>query len=65
MKKLKGLAFAAVLVLSLVGSATGALAKDAKNGRETAWTYLSPLLPPQGMSWEEAPVVPLGVTWEE
>lgn len=60
MKKLKGLTFTAVLALSLVASATGALAKDAKNGRETAWTDLGPLVPQ-----EYSPLYPGGVTWEE
>jgi hypothetical protein len=62
---IKGLAFAAMLALSLVASTTGALAKDAKNGRETAWTDLGPLPIPQGVTWESSPLEPLGVTWEE
>jgi hypothetical protein len=56
MKDLKAFAFTAVLALSLIASTTGALAKDAKNGRDTAWTDLGPL--------ENAPVIPDGVTWE-
>ena len=63
MKKLTRLAFAAMLVLSLAASTTGALAKDVKNGRETAWTDLGPVLPPD--VWDNTPVVPVGVTWEE
>jgi hypothetical protein len=67
MKKLKGLAFIAMLALSLVATTTGALAKDAKNGRETAWTDLGTfdLLPPGGVTWENTPVGPIGTTWEE
>ncbi|HJY35411.1 MAG TPA: hypothetical protein VJ260_11185 [Vicinamibacterales bacterium] len=64
-KTIKGLAFAAMLALSLVASTSGALAKDAKAGRETAWTDPGPLPIPQGVTWEAAPLEPVGVTWEE
>jgi ABC-type nitrate/sulfonate/bicarbonate transport system substrate-binding protein len=63
-KTIKGLAFAAMLALSLVASTSGALAKD-KAGRETAWTDLGPLPIPQGVTWETAPLDPVGVTWEQ
>ena len=62
---IKGLAFAALLALSLVASTSGALAKDAKASRETAWTDLGPLPLPQGVTWETAPLDPVGVTWEQ
>ena len=64
-KTIKGLAFAAMLALSLVASTTGALAKDAKAGHGTAWTDLGPLPIPQGVTWETAPLDPVGVTWEQ
>jgi hypothetical protein len=60
MKKLNRLAFTAMLALSLLATTTGALAKDAKSGRETAWTDLGPVLP-----GEFTPLDPGGVTWEE
>ena len=65
MKKMRGLAFASMLALSLVASTSGALAKDAKHGRETAWTDPGPLDDPQGVTWEISPLEPVGVTWEE
>ena len=65
MNKMRGLTFAATLVLSLVASTSGAQAKDAHSGRETAWTDLGPLPIPQGVTWESSPLQPLGVTWEE
>jgi hypothetical protein len=64
-KTIKGLAFAAMLALSLVASTSGALAKDAKGGRETAWTNPGPLDHAQGVTWETAPLEPVGVTWEQ
>jgi hypothetical protein len=64
-KTIKGLAFAAMLALSLVASTSGAFAKDTKGGRETAWTDLGPLDDPQGVTWETSPLEPVGVTWEE
>jgi len=64
-KTIKGLTFAAMLALSLVAGTTGALAKDARQGRETAWTDLGPLPIPQGVTWETAPLDPVGVTWEQ
>jgi hypothetical protein len=65
MNKMRGLAFAAMLALSLVASTSGALAKDANSGLETAWTDLGPLDDPQGVTWETSPLEPVGVTWEE
>ncbi|HEX9369823.1 MAG TPA: hypothetical protein VF897_02405 [Roseiflexaceae bacterium] len=59
-RTIKGIAFTAVIALSLLASAGGAFARDAKHARETAWTE-GPLLP-QGVTWESQP---LGVTWEE
>ncbi len=58
MKTPKTLSFAAVIALSLLMSTTAALAKDAKHGRETAWTQLGPLPTPiqrviDGVTWEE------------
>jgi hypothetical protein len=63
MNKMRGLAFVAMLALSMVASTSGALAKNA--GRETAWTELGPLDDPQGVTWETIPFEPVGVTWEE
>jgi hypothetical protein len=63
-KTIKGLAFAAMLALSLVATTSGALAKDAKAGRETAWTDPGPL-DPGGVTWETTPLDPGGVTWEQ
>ena len=64
-KTIKGFAFAAMLALSLVASTSGALARDAKGGRETAWTGPGPLDGPQGVTWETSPLEPVGVTWEQ
>ncbi|HEY6202054.1 MAG TPA: hypothetical protein VI056_03335 [Candidatus Limnocylindria bacterium] len=61
---IKGLAFAAMLALSLIASTGGALGKD-KVGRENAWTDLGPLPIPQGVTWETSPLEPVGVTWEQ
>jgi hypothetical protein len=65
---IKGIAFAGMIALSLLVSTGSAFAKDAKNGRETAWTDL-PLPQPilLGVTWETIlePIVPIGVTWEE
>ena len=68
MKKLKGLVFATMLALSLLATTSEAFAKDAKHGRETAWTLPAPdgdLAMPvdDGVTWEE--VFDDGVTWEE
>ena len=57
-KTIKTLAFAVVMVLSLSVSATDAFAKDARHGRETAWTDLEPMtpfveIPTEGVTWEE------------
>jgi hypothetical protein len=65
MNKMRGLAFAAMLVLSLVASTSDARAKDADIALETAWTDLGPLDDPQGVTWETSPLEPVGVTWEE
>jgi hypothetical protein len=65
---IKGIAVAAMIALSLVASTSSAFAKDAKHGRETAWTDLGPLPIPLGVTWEESflePIDPVGVTWEE
>ena len=64
-KTIKGLAFAAMLALSLLASTSGALAKDARAGRETAWTNPAPLDHAQGVTWETGPLEPVGVTWEQ
>lgn len=61
-KTLKGLAFAALVALSLVASTSTAFAKDAKHGRETAWTDPGPLPVP---AVTDTIFAPLGVTWEE
>jgi hypothetical protein len=60
MKKLKGLTFATMIALSLLMSTSAAFAKDAKHGRETAWTDLG------GPSNPFGPVEDFseGVTWE-
>ena len=64
-KTIKGLAFAAMLALSLLASTNSAFAKDVRNGRETAWTDLGPVpIVPAGVTWETI-IQPLGVTWEE
>jgi len=47
-----------MLALSLFASTSTAFAKDAKHGRETAWTDLGPVPPVENV------VNPLGVTWE-
>jgi hypothetical protein len=65
MKKMQGIAFTALLALSLLASGTNAFAKDIKGGRETAWTDLGPLPVPDGVTWETSPLEPAGVTWEE
>lgn len=66
-KRIKGLALAAMIALSLLASTSNAFAKDAKAGRETAWTAwadLGPVADPQGVTWEWI-LEPVGVTWEE
>jgi post-segregation antitoxin (ccd killing protein) len=55
---IKTLTFAAAMVLSLSAGATDAFAKEAKHGRETAWTDLEPVAPVEEFLTE-------GVTWEE
>lgn len=64
-KTITRLAFAAMLALSLLAGAGSAFAKDARGGRETAWTDLGPLPIPQSEPWQTSPLEPLGVTWEE
>ena len=58
-KMLKGLTFAAVLSLSMLATTGDAFAKDAKHGRETAWT-----LPAHDLGLVEE-FLGDGVTWEE
>lgn len=60
-KLLKGLAFAAMLALSLLASTNDASAKDVQHGRETAWTVLGTLPAVDG---SKAPIETDGVTWE-
>ena len=57
-RMLKGLTFAAVLALSMLVTTGEAFAKDARHGRETAWT-----LPAPDLSLVEE-VFGEGVTWE-
>ena len=59
MRKLKGLTFAALVALSLAMSTSPAFAKDAKHGRETAWTDV-------GGPAQFGPIGDFseGVTWE-
>jgi len=57
-KMLKGLTFAALIALSMLASTSDAFAKDAKYGRETAWTEPAPYV-----GLEE--LISDGVTWEE
>ncbi|MDP9251626.1 MAG: hypothetical protein M3O80_01355 [Chloroflexota bacterium] len=64
MKKiLKGLTLTAVIALSLLASTGNAYAKDAKSGRETAWTD-GPALP-DPLADPGNPIGIFGVTWEE
>jgi hypothetical protein len=64
----KGLAFTALIALSMLASTGDAFAKDTKHGRETAWTWTE-----SAWTWTEpAPDLGLvqeflgdGVTWEE
>ena len=64
-KTIKGLAFAAMLALSLLASTNSAFAKDIRSGRETAWTDEGPVPTlPGGVTWENT-LDPFGVTWEE
>ena len=60
MRKLKGPTFAAMIALSLLMSTTTAFAKDAKHGRETAWTDGGDLPSPFGLVEDAGE----GVTWE-
>lgn len=53
-----GLAFAAMIALSLLASGSSAFAQDTKSGRETAWT-----IAPLPVVWQL--LEPVGVTWEE
>ena len=64
MKKLiKGLAFTGLIALSMLASTSDAFAKDAKHGRETAWTLPAPDGDLLGGGLVE--VLNDGVTWEE
>ncbi len=56
---LKGLAFTALIALSMLASTGDAFAKDTEHGRETAWTLPAPVL-----GFVEEFFVD-GVTWEE
>ena len=58
-KMLKGLTFTAVLALSMLATTGDAFARDAKHGRETAWT-----LPAPDLSLTEE-IFGDGVTWED
>ncbi len=61
---IRGLAFAAIIALSLLASTNNAFAQDTKSGRETAWTDLGPVPTlPGGVTWEDV-LDPGGVTWE-
>jgi len=62
-KTIKGFTFAAVIALSLLASTGNAYAKDAKFGRETAWTDAPVVADPLGDP--ATPIIILGVTWEE
>ena len=59
MRKLQTLTFAAMIALSLLASTTDAFAKDAKHGRETAWTNLG-----DGPALDAGEFRTDGVTWE-
>jgi hypothetical protein len=59
---IKGLAFAAMLALSLLASTNSAFAKDVRNGRETAWTDAPTLPDPLPDPGNVLGI--LGVTWE-
>jgi hypothetical protein len=61
-KLLKGLAFSAIIALSLLATTGDAFAKDTKHGRETAWTDLGTLPAPADVL--KNTIEPLGVTWE-
>ena len=67
-KLFKGLAFTALIALSMLATTGDAFAKDTRHGRETAWTWTE-----SAWTWTEpAPDLGLvqeflgdGVTWEE
>jgi hypothetical protein len=61
-KTITRLTFAAAMVLSLSAGATDAFAKEAKHGRETAWTDVEDQLPVPAPVEELLPLE--GVTWE-
>jgi hypothetical protein len=66
-KTLRGLAFSAMLALTLLATTSNALAKETSAGRETAWTAwadLGPVQGPEGVTWETV-LQPVGVSWEE
>lgn len=58
-RTLKGLTFSALVALSMLATTSDAFAKDARHGRETAWTLPAPDLGlveeflGDGVSWEE------------
>lgn len=56
-KMLKRLTFAALIALSMLASTGDAFAKDAKYGRETAWTQPAPHFGLEELFND-------GVTWE-
>ena len=58
-RMLKGLTFTAVLALSMLATTGDAFAKDARHGRDTAWT-----LPGTDLGSVEE-FLGDGVTWEE
>jgi len=59
MRKLRTLTFAAMIALSLLMSTSAAFAKDAKHGRETAWTNLG-----DAPAFDAGEFRTDGVTWE-
>ena len=57
-KLIKGLAFTALIALSMLVGTGDAFAKDTRHGRETAWTLPAPDLGlveffGDGVTWEE------------
>ena len=74
-KLFKGLAFTAVIALSMLATTGDAFAKDTRHGRETAWTWTESAWTWTESAWtwtEPAPDLGLvqeflgdGVTWEE
>jgi hypothetical protein len=62
-KSLRGLAFAALIALSMVVGAGTASAHDSENSRGTAWTDLGPLPFPLPITLPDPLPVPIGVIW--